>query len=150
MLVQLAVGLVASSANIMIHSWLMAFLIRVARGHAAGVLASSWQLARLMSSVVCMLMLAHLAEVAVWAVIYGLVGAAPTGTGTGTAMLDFAFVNYTTLGYGNVLPVDRWRLLGPFTAMNGILLFGWSTAVIFEVLRRALARMDQRLERSGP
>jgi hypothetical protein len=37
-----------------------------------------------------------------------------------------------------VTPVERWRLLGPMTAMNGVLLFGWSTAVIFEVLRRAL------------
>jgi hypothetical protein len=31
-----------------------------------------------------------------------------------------------------------WRLLGPMTAMNGVLLFGWSTAVIFQVLRRTL------------
>jgi hypothetical protein len=29
-------------------------------------------------------------------------------------------------------------LLGPMTAMNGVLLFGWSTAVIFEVLRKAM------------
>jgi hypothetical protein len=49
-------------------------------------------------------------------------------------------VNYTTLGYGDVTPVARWRLLGPMTAMNGVLLFGWSTAVIFEVLRRTVAR----------
>ena len=47
-----------------------------------------------------------------------------------------AFVNYTTLGYGDILPVDYWRALGPFAAMNGVLLFGWSTAVIFDVLRR--------------
>ena len=55
-------------------------------------------------------------------------------------------MNYTTLGYGDVVPVARWRLLGPITAMNGVLLFGWSTAVIFEVLRRALdiARGGQR------
>ena len=44
--------------------------------------------------------------------------------------LYFAFVNYTTLGYGDISPVARWRLLGPLTAMNGVLLFGWSTAVI--------------------
>ena len=50
----------------------------------------------------------------------------------------FAFVNYTTLGYGDVTPVERWHLLGPMTAMNGVLLFGWSTAVIFEVLRMTL------------
>ena len=48
----------------------------------------------------------------------------------------FALVNYTTLGYGDVTPMARWRLLGPMTAMDGVLLFGWSTAVIFQVLRR--------------
>jgi hypothetical protein len=34
--------------------------------------------------------------------------------------------------------VERWRLIGPITAMNGMLVFGWSTAVIFEVLRRTM------------
>jgi hypothetical protein len=28
-------------------------------------------------------------------------------------------VNYTTLSYGDVTPVERWRQLGPMTAMNG-------------------------------
>jgi hypothetical protein len=55
-------------------------------------------------------------------------------------LVYFAFVNYATLGYGDVLPAERWRLLGPLTAMNGMLLYGWSTAVIFEVLRRTLVR----------
>jgi hypothetical protein len=50
----------------------------------------------------------------------------------------FAFVNFATLGYGDVTPVEGWRLLGPFTAMNGALLFGWSTAVIFEVLHKTM------------
>jgi len=44
----------------------------------------------------------------------------------------------TTLGYGDIIPVEKWELLGPITAMNGVLMFGWSTAVIFEVLRRTL------------
>jgi hypothetical protein len=51
-------------------------------------------------------------------------------------------VNYTTLGYGDVTPGERWRLLGPITAMNGVLMFGWSTAVIFEVLRRTARHGD--------
>ena len=49
--------------------------------------------------------------------------------------LYFAFVNYTTLGYGDIVSIPRWRLLGPMAAMNGVLLFGWSTAVIYDVLR---------------
>jgi len=37
-----------------------------------------------------------------------------------------------------VTPVERWLLLGPITAMNGALMFGWSTAVIFEVLNKTM------------
>jgi hypothetical protein len=66
--------------------------------------------------------------------IYAIVGAAPAGTD----LIYFAFVNFTTLGYGDVTLVERWHLLGPMTVMNGVLLFGWSTAVIFEVLRMTL------------
>ena len=80
-----------------------------------------------MVATVAVLLVAHVAEVVLWSVTYGLVDAAPPEAD----LLYFALVNYTTLGYGDVLPVARWRLLGPITAMNGILLFGWSTAVIF-------------------
>ena len=65
-------------------------------------------------------------------VAYAIVGAAPEGTD----LIYFAFVNYTTLGYGDVMPVERWHLLGPMTAMNGVLLFGWSAAVIFAILQK--------------
>ena len=65
----------------------------------------------------------------------------------GADLVYFAFVNYTTLGYGDVTPVKRWSLLGPMTAMNGVLMFGWSTAVIFEVLRTTLmASGEQRAQ----
>jgi hypothetical protein len=80
------------------------------------------------------LMVAHTLEVFVWALAYSLVGAAPADS----EMLYFAFVNYTTLGYGDITPVQAWQLTGPITAMNGILMFGWSTAVLFEVLRKTL------------
>jgi len=43
----------------------------------------------------------------------------------------------TTLGYGDVLPLPHWHLLGPMTALNGIMLIGWSTALIIEILRRS-------------
>ena len=64
----------------------------------------------------------------------------------GADALYFAFVNYTTLGYGDIVPVERWRLLGPMAAMNGVLLFGWSTAVIFEVMRQAMRAHDPKSE----
>ena len=87
-----------------------------------------------MVATAAVLMVAHTLEVFVWALAYAIVGAAPADSD----LLYFAFVNYTTLGYGDILPAQAWRLTGPMTAMNGILMFGWSTAVLFEVLRKTL------------
>jgi polyferredoxin len=98
----------------------------------------SW-LTAVMVATVGVLLVAHVAEVTAWSLAYAIVDAAPAGAD----VLYFAFVNYTTLGYGDVVPVERWRLLGPMAAMNGVLLFGWSTAVIFEVLRQAMRNRDE-------
>ena len=56
------------------------------------------------------------------------------------APIGCTFVNFTTLGYGDIVPAPDWRLLGPMTAMDGVLLFGWLTAVISEVLSLTLQR----------
>jgi len=47
-------------------------------------------------------------------------------------------VNYTTLGYGDVIMSPEWRLLGPLEAANGVLMFGVSTALIFALIQRLL------------
>jgi hypothetical protein len=144
MLRQLLFGTAISVCNIAIHALVMAAIIRVAR--IAGERATSRQSLRLISvmiATVSVLMAAHLAEVLVWSVAYAIVRVAPPGTD----LVYFAFVNYTTLGYGDVTPVRSWQLLGPMTAMNGVLMFGWSTAVIFEVLRRTMAAL--RREENG-
>jgi hypothetical protein len=47
--------------------------------------------------------------------------------------------NYTALGYGDFILSERWRLLGPLEAINGLLLVGLSTAVMFAVMGRLIA-----------
>ena len=131
MLRPLLVGTAVSACNIGIHALVMTAVVLVARRATAMERSGQARLLAVMIATVSVLMLAHIAEVGVWALSYALVDAAPNGAD----VLDFAFVNYTTLGYGNVVPVERWRAM---TAMNGVLMFGWSTAVIFEVLRRAM------------
>jgi Ion channel len=146
MLRQYFVGIAISVCNITIHALVMVAVIRVTR--IAGEMATSRQALRLiavMIAAVSVLMVAHFAEVLVWSLTYAIVDVAPTGAD----LIYFAFVNYTTLGYGDVTPVQRWHLLGPMTAMNGVLLFGWSTAVIFEVLRKTLMTDRSAEERSG-
>ena len=135
MLRQFVVGFAVSIANIGIHALVMGAVVRCVHATTARNAARpTWLLIAVMVVAVSVLMAAHAAEVLVWALAYAIVGAAPAGAGR----VYFAFVNYTTLGYGDVVPVKRWELLGPMTAMNGVLLFGWSAAVIFEVLRRTV------------
>ena len=135
MLRQILVGAAVSVCNIAIHAFLMAAVLWAARIAGEGAtLRQSLRLIAVMIATVSVLMAAHVAEVLVWSLAYTIVGVAPPGTG----LIYFAFVNYTTLGYGDVTPLERWQLLGPMTAMNGVLLFGWSTAVIFAVLRETI------------
>ena len=143
MLRQILLGVAVSFCNIAIHAFLMAGVISAARV-AISIKTShqSLQLIPVMTAVVSFLMAAHFAEVLVWSLAYAIVDAAPAGAD----LIYFAFVNYTTLGYGDITPVARWHLLGPMTAMNGVLLFGWSTAVIFEVLRRTLTTISTEEE----
>jgi Ion channel len=145
MLRQYLVGAAAGMCNIAIHALVMVAVIKVTR--IADGLATSYQTFRLiavMIAAVAVLMIAHLAEVLVWSFTYAIFGVAPDGAD----IVYFAFVNYTTLGYGDVTPVVRWHLLGPMTAMNGVLLFGWSTAVIFEVLRMTLLASGEDQKRA--
>jgi hypothetical protein len=137
MLRQLLVGGFVSVINIAIHSLIMATVVGLAqRAGTKKRLHPSLFLAFVMIPIVSLLMATHTTEVMVWASAYALVDAAPENV----QLVYFAFVNYATLGYGDIVPVDRWKLLGPITAMNGALMFGWSTAVIFEVLRKTMER----------
>ena len=137
MLRQLLVSVAVSLGNIAIHAMVMAVVLSVARrtGSQATSSHQAFRLVIIMMATVAVLMAAHIVEVFAWSLAYAIIGVAPDGAD----LLYFAFVNYTTLGYGDVTPLKRWNLLGPMTALNGVLLIGWSTAVIFEVLRRAMA-----------
>lgn len=137
MVIQLLIGATVSAINIAIHSLLTVAVIGVVRSVALTATARpGLQLSGVMIATALVLMLAHTLEIAVWALFYWCLGAAPAGSD----LLYFAFVNYTTLGYGDVTPVKQWLLIGPMAAMNGILMFGWSTAVLFEVLQKTIAQ----------
>ena len=126
-----ALSAVVQSTAVAASVSLMEAIIR--RGHAQG---SFWNITFVLQLFVFLLLGAHMIQIGLWALLFVLCGQFRSFS----AAFSHSAVNYTTLGYGDVVPLERWRLIGPMTAMNGVLLFGWSTAVIFEVLRRTLAR----------
>jgi len=133
---QFLVGTIASACNITIHALVMVTLLQIAR-RSGSIAASrpSLRLIAVMIATVSILMASHASEVIVWSLVYAATDAAPPATD----LTYFSFVTYTTLG-SNVVLLEHWRFLAPLTAMNGVLLFGWSTAVIFEVMRREMHR----------
>lgn len=77
-------------------------------------------------------MIAHLAEVFLWASVLFGIGIFEVYE---TAVY-FSLVAYTTLGFGDIILVEQWRLLSGFIAANGFLVFGWSTAFQVDFLSR--------------
>ena len=73
-----------------------------------------------------LLALAHLVDIALWALLYCLCGEFAEFEGA----YYHSAVNFSTLGYGDIVMSIRWRLLGPLEAMNGIVMFSLSTALL--------------------
>jgi hypothetical protein len=112
-------------------------------GHAGQVF---WENVAVMTVVTLSTAAMHLTQIALWAVILLACGEMAT--------FEQAFYvsaeNYTALGYGDVILSERWRLLGPLEAINGLLLFGLSTAVLFAVMSHLIAnRLRHQLGQRG-
>jgi len=71
-------------------------------------------------------------EVSLWAFLYLSLGAIKKME----TALYFSMVTFTTLGYGDVLIEEKWRLIAAFEAACGIIIFGMTTALIVAVVQR--------------
>ncbi len=83
-------------------------------------------------ALIVILLAGHFCQMALWASAFMAAGEFET---FGVAFYHSA-VNYTTLGYGDLVMSEHWRLLGPQEAVSGTLAFGWSTAAIVTVVIR--------------
>ena len=96
------------------------------------VVGSDFRTTFLLSYFVLWLFLATVLEVWAWAVLYLLIGA----LGSVEEAAYFSTATFTTLGYGDLTLDKQWRLLSSFEGANGLLMFGWSTALIFAAVQK--------------
>ena len=94
--------------------------------------ASTLQRALLVAGLVVCMFLVSLLDAVLWAHAYLGVGAIEQLE----EALYFSMVTFTTLGYGDVTLPNDWRLLASFEAANGIIMFGWTTALVAAVIQR--------------
>ena len=142
-LIPLAVGASAVLCTILIHALAVGATVNFVRyekriGRAG---AGFWIDLAIVVLAILFVFVAHLVEIAVWAVLFVICG----------EFQEFGFayyhsaVNYTTLGYGDVIMSPSWKLLGPLEAADGALMFGVSTAMIFAVILRLVQAKFQDL-----
>lgn len=86
---------------------------------------------------VVFLMILHFVEITIWAFVFMLIPHVKELT-TFEEAIYFSLVTFTTVGYGDITLGNYWRIMSGFEAMNGIILFGWSTAVLFNVVQKTI------------
>jgi hypothetical protein len=124
-LIPLAVGSIAVLCTIFIHALALGTTVNFFRHERrlGRTGPSFWVNLAIARQVISLAFLAHLIEIALWAGLFVVCGEFHE---FGTAYYHSA-VNYTTLGYGDLIMSPSWKLLGPLEGADGALMFGVST-----------------------
>ena len=139
MLSNIAIGAILILLTTAVHAGGMSLALRSIRNHAT-VAGSRLHLSRVfeVGRVVLIMYLVAIVEVLIWGAAYIVLGIVE---GIEKAIY-FSAVTFTTLGYGDVVLDGSRRLLSAIEAVNGIIMFGWSTAIVIAVVQRVYSRQE--------
>jgi hypothetical protein len=107
-------------------------------GHYNAWLGKRLQKAMSVTIIVTMTFCVLIIEMWLWAVLYLFLECFRTVE----QALYFSISSFTTVGFGDLVLDEKWRLLSSIEAANGFLLFGWTTAFIFEIVRHFYNHKD--------
>ena len=138
MITQMAIGAVLIAITVLIHAVALDRLMKIL-SHTSHVIFRqfklNWRMVTLMFTVLCVFF-SHIVQIWLWAFFYLSVDAFSNLE----EALYYSTSTFTTVGYGDVLLPQEWRLLGAFQSANGFMVFGWGTAFIFEVMSKLYER----------
>lgn len=132
MAVVLAVAALLVAFTVLLHACGLAVLVRRLLRPGTRLPSGFWPVAWTLVGVAWWLILIHVAGISVWALCYLASGCLPDAE----SAFYFAGVTYTTVGYGDIVLQEPWRLLGPIEGLTGILMCGLSTGLFFGVASR--------------
>lgn len=131
---QLLISTVLICVTVIIHAVFLDVLIRwidKSSNTARLMFKGYWKVPILVTAVLGVFS-AHIIQIWIWAVFYYVIDVLPDFE----ECLYFSTGTFTTVGFGDIVLEKDWRLVSSFQSANGFILFGWSTAFIFEIMSR--------------
>ena len=122
------------SATVVVHVVGVSVLLRSILNVHSRLPTHVWPIIRLVVGLTLALILLHAIEIAIWALFFLWAECLPDAE----SAFYFSGVTYATVGYGDVVLPQPWRLLGPLEGLTGILMCGLSTGFFFAVFSRIL------------
>ena len=146
LVIQLTIGTFMIGVTVFMHAIGLDFIMRHAKRletRLQSMVGGMWR--PMMSALIVISVFSlHVVQIWLWAVLYLGLECHPIND-LATA-LSFSTLAYTTMGYGDIIPEKSWRMLSGVEGANGFLLFGWTTAFIFEVITQFYRRAATALE----
>jgi len=138
MLIPMLIGSVMIIVNLGILVLALSLLIRLLTNRIGDDSPAPSLLSDVMvlSLVMAVLTFGHMMQFATWALLFTWLG---EFTDFATAFYH-STVNFTSLGYGDIVMSEKWRLLGALEAGNGVLMFGLSASTILSIMNTLFAR----------
>lgn len=137
MLINLLIGLSTMIVCLFLQSMLLIVALRYYSRHLYLVNSPSFLSSLIVvNSVMMLLILGNLAQLTIWALIFWGLGE----FNDLSAAVYHSAVNFATLGYGDVVMSDRYKLLGPLEAINGVLMIGVTTATLISVFQDTMSK----------
>ena len=130
MQIQLLLATTMSLATVAIHLTGLAFLVRMLRSHHRLVRPLKRAPVAILLTATIMIFVIHAAEIWLYALLYVLLGAIDNFE----VALYFSTSTYSSVGYGDVVLGEDWRILGAIEGATGLIMIGWSTAFLVSLL----------------
>jgi hypothetical protein len=130
MLIQLFLATAMSLTTVAIHLTGLAFLVRLLRSHHRLVRPLKRAPVAILLTATIMIFVIHAVEIWLYALLYMLLGAIDSFE----VALYFSTSTYSSVGYGDVVLSEDWRILGAIEGATGLIMIGWSTAFLVSLL----------------
>lgn len=138
-------AIVPMSLCVITHAIMIAFLLRILIRYAELEVLRFWVPVWCLIRLAGWLIVVHVFEISIWAVYYVIGHAMPDMQ----SALYFSSATYTTVGYGDLVLPEDWRMVGGIEALTGILMCGLSTGFFFTVVSHMLQSRLKRITRNN-